>query len=219
MTPEQKEEILKNNENVSKFVDLLEAQNSTIIKIGSNSYNSIHENFEVLGKNIVKLEDQIKKLDKKLSNPTSDNKGHIESEEFKTIPQIDHEISELNYKITESDKSIKLTDDLVKIALQSVPTDDDFMNKIMLEKKTIVDSIKESLMIKITYQDNFLHDYQYDLMQIILQEINKFRFDERVLEAVEVDFKHVGPVEQKKEGLKIKNRMITENYKVNFLII
>jgi len=118
-----------------------------------------------------------------------------------------------NIKIEENKQKIASQKNPIDKIVKSIPEDEDFLNKISLEKKSLVDSLAEDVIIKLTYENGFEFDYQYDLMQILLQEINKFRFDERVKQRVEAECQQLSPELQLGEGQKMRKAMITENFK------
>ena len=184
-------------------MELTENQNTEIIKLSTILYQKHNDNLESLGKKIVIIEEKMKKFEIKKDfssnneNP-NENKSLFKLEE--EIKEIDENIKEKNFPITSLNKSIN--------------EDSDYITKISMEKKSIVDSIDENYIINLTYQDSFKHDYQYDLIMILLQEINKVRFENKIEEQFK---KNDCPVSES-IGLEMKNRikkeLIIQNFKV-----
>jgi len=72
---------------------------------------------------------------------------------------------------------------------------------------------KEDVIIELTYKDKLNFDFQYDLMQIILQEIKGIRFDEKVKQTVDANCKHLSPDLQHAEFERLRKDMIMEHFK------
>jgi hypothetical protein len=214
-SPDKKQEIINLNEEYSRYVNFVDTQNTEIVKIASSSYVTIHENLENLGKKIIQIEEKINFYESKLSpsqeSPVRDNQG-----DYKTKPQIENEITELNEKIKENEKKIADFQGPINDLNKKITDDSDYINKFVQEKKSIVDDIKEKYVIDMTYKDAFEYDYQYELMQIILQEINKSRIEERVKEEVNKNYsdEQFSAAIRKEQETKLRKTYVFEEFKV-----
>ena len=88
-----------------------------------------------------------------------------------------------------------------------------------MEKKSIVDTIKEEKIIKVTYNDNFSYDYQYDIMDRILHELNKISFIDKAKHKFQELYtgNNMDAQLEKLEIEKIRKELIIENFKVVIL--
>ena len=165
---------------------------------------------ESLGKKIVIIEEKMKKFEIK-KDFSSNNENPNEN---KSLFKLEEEIKEIDEKIKENTNFIKEKNFPITSLNKSINEDSDYITKISMEKKSIVDSIDENYIINLTYQDSFKHDYQYDLIMILLQEINTVRFENKIEEQFK---KNDCPVSES-IGLEMKNRikkeLIIQNFKV-----
>ena len=212
---DKKQEIIKNNESFSKCVNLVDTQNNEIVKIASNNYLTIHENLENLGKKIVQIEEKINYYETKLG-PLQEINAKDSQGEYKTKPQIENEMNELSERIRENDKKIADYQGPINDLNKKIVDDSDYVNKFVQEKKSIVDDIKEKYIINLTYKDSFEYDYQYDLIQIILQEINKSRIEERVKEEVNKNYSNeqFSAAIRSDQEVKLRKTYVFEEFKV-----
>ena len=88
-----------------------------------------------------------------------------------------------------------------------------------MEKKSIVDTIKEEKIIKVTYNDIFSYDYQYDIMDRILHELNKISFIDKAKHKFQELYtgNNMDAQLEKLEIEKIRKELIIENFKVVIL--
>jgi len=194
---ETEEHLLKNNPHNQKFIDMVQKQNSVILACSAFNYDDMQEKFEALGRTIIKFEEKIKNLDKYEHNNAKllefrekieKNEKEEKAENFKTKVEIEQEVIELHNKIDEDNKKIGDLKSAMETLIKKIISDEELINKISQERKSILDSIEESLIIDLTYRQEFVHNYQYDLLEILLENLNKMSFIKVVTEKVNKEF-------------------------------
>ena len=77
----------------------MEKQNKNLINISSSTYYEMHDSLELIGKKIVAVEEKIKnfELESKISH--SEIKLIEKNSEYKTIPQLEDEIHDLEEEV------------------------------------------------------------------------------------------------------------------------
>lgn len=194
---EAKESLIKNNPHNIKHLEIIQKQNSLILNSSASHYDDFQEKFENLSKSIIRLEEKIKNLDRADHNNTIalEIQEKIEYSEkvekgdtLKTKLEIDEELEELQKNIDNDDKKIADLKFVLDNLIKKIQVDEELIHKISQEKKSILDSISESYIIDLTYRDEFLHNYQYDLIEIILENLNKMSFKKIVTEKVNSEF-------------------------------
>ncbi len=95
---------------------------------------------------------------------------------------------ELKNKIDEDNKKIVDLKSAMETLIKKITSDEDLINKISQERKSILDSIEESFIVDLTYREEFIHNYQFDLLEIILENLNKMSFAKLVTEKMNKEF-------------------------------
>ena len=197
----------------------MEKQNKNLINISSSTYYEMHESLELIGKKIVAVEEKIKnfELESKISH--SEIKLIEKNSEYKTIPQLEDEIHDLEEEVKKCNHIISDKKHPIDKLNKTITEDTDYMMKIIMEKKSIVDTIKEEKIIKVTYNDNFSYDYQYDIMDRILHELNKISFIDKAKHKFQELYtgNNMDAQLEKLEIEKIRKELIIENFKVIIL--
>lgn len=194
--PETQDQVTPNPYN-TKFFNMLQTQNSMILESAASNYDELQEKFEAMGRKMIKFEDKIKHIDNhEHLNPKhsefqeiTEKKEKVEkAENFMTKIEIEEEIMELHRKIEEDNKKVNDIKSMIDTLIKKITSDEELINKIGQERKSILDSIEESIIIDLTYRDEFVHNYQFDLLEIILENLNKMSFTKAVTEKVNSEF-------------------------------